>query len=115
MWMWMMRMGSSGRCPCHAVAPRVPAPSTLLPLVLVLVQALHAGSSHAVEPTSAATSVASARPLRLAVWPLEANGFEPWVMRLLDESLLAELRKRQRVSVVGMDEIRQVLDFEAQK
>ena len=44
---------------------------------------------------------------------LERNGIDDDVGKIVDESLLAELRKLTRTSVIGMAEVRQMLDFEA--
>ncbi len=70
----------------------------------------------AVAPATATTSTPAtptSRALRIAVLSFERNGIDEDVGSLLDESLLAELRKLARTSVVGMAEIRQMLDFEA--
>jgi hypothetical protein len=58
---------------------------------------------------------ASARPLRLALTDLTMQGVDARVASVFTESLLVELRKLQRVSVIGTDEVRAMLDFEAQK
>ena len=55
------------------------------------------------------------RPLRIAVYELTAVDVEPRVAKLFGDSLLAELRKLQRVSVVSGDEIRALIDLEAQR
>ncbi|MDP2342807.1 MAG: hypothetical protein Q8O67_17760 [Deltaproteobacteria bacterium] len=53
--------------------------------------------------------------LRIAVYELEASGVDPKVARLVTDSVVSELRKLQRVSVVSMDEVRAMLDLETKK
>lgn len=55
------------------------------------------------------------KTLRLAVYELKAEGVDPRVARIVGEAVVAELRKLQHVSVVSMDEVRAMLDMEAQK
>lgn len=52
---------------------------------------------------------------RLAVYELDAAGIDPRVARVLTDSVVAEVRKLERTVVVGMDEIRAMLDLEARK
>ena len=52
---------------------------------------------------------------RLAVYELDAAGIDPRIARVLTDSVVAEVRKLQRTVVVGMDEIRAMLDLEASK
>jgi hypothetical protein len=54
-------------------------------------------------------------PIRVAVTDLSLSDVDEKVARVVYESLLAELRKLSRASVIGMDEIRAMLDLEAQK
>jgi hypothetical protein len=53
--------------------------------------------------------------VRVAVYELEASGVEPRIARIVTEAILAELRKLEGTSVVGMDEIRAMLDYEANR
>ncbi len=53
--------------------------------------------------------------MRVAVTDLSDQGVDPRTMTVFRESVLVELRKLQRVSVLGADEVRAMLDFEAQK
>jgi hypothetical protein len=53
--------------------------------------------------------------IRIAVTDFQVDGVDERVARVVNASLLAELRKLSRVSVIGMDEIRAMLDLEAQK
>ncbi|HEY4223604.1 MAG TPA: hypothetical protein VGO62_19745, partial [Myxococcota bacterium] len=55
------------------------------------------------------------RLLRLAVTDLAADGVDPRVARLVTSSIVVELRKREGVTVVGMDEMRSMLAYEAEK
>lgn len=52
---------------------------------------------------------------RIAVYRLEGGGIDERVLDVLTDSVVKELRKLERVTVVGMDEIRAMLDLEAQK
>ena len=67
------------------------------------------------EAIPVATAPAERRPLRIAVVDFEVAGIPVHQGRVVEASLLAELRKLQGVSVIGMAEIRQMLDFEANK
>ena len=53
--------------------------------------------------------------VRIAVADLESKGVDPKLNKIFLDSLLAEIRKLQRASVIGMDEVRAMLDLEAQK
>jgi hypothetical protein len=76
-----------------------------------------AASASTSTSTSASTSSASAsiRPLRIAVTDLSVQAVDPRIVSVFRESLLVEVRKLQRVSVLGADEVRAMLDLEAQK
>jgi TolB-like protein len=52
---------------------------------------------------------------RLAVYKLDAQGVEDRINIVITDSIVAELRKLEKMTVVGMDEIRAMLDLEAQK
>lgn len=56
-----------------------------------------------------------ARASRIAVYELKAEGVDARTALVVTEALVAELRKLQRTSVVSMDEVKQMLDHEAQK
>ncbi len=66
-------------------------------------------------PTVATAAEPPRRALRIAVYELARTGVDERVGVVVQESLLLELRKLQRCSVVGMDEIRAMLDHEATK
>jgi hypothetical protein len=53
--------------------------------------------------------------MRVAVADLESKGVDAKLNKIFLDSLLAELRKLQHASVIGMDEVRAMLDLEAQK
>lgn len=55
------------------------------------------------------------RAVRVAVYDLEAANVDAHVGRVVTESVVAEVRKLDRVVVVGMSEVRALLDLEAQK
>ncbi len=55
------------------------------------------------------------RALRVATYDLETESVEPAVARVLTDSLVAELRKLERLSVIGMDEVREMLAHEVDK
>jgi hypothetical protein len=57
----------------------------------------------------------NSRPIRIAVYNLDGSGVEDRVLRVAEASLLAEVRKLQRCSAISMDEVRTLLDFEAEK
>jgi hypothetical protein len=64
---------------------------------------------------NAAQARAGRRALRLAVYDFELNDVDGSVGRVVTDSVVFELRKLDRVSVIGMDEVREMLDIEAQK
>jgi hypothetical protein len=72
----------------------------------------------AASTTPAATPAAqdSKRPLRVAVRDIEgASEDDQRVAQVATAALVAELRKLQRTSVVSLDEVKTLLDFEAEK
>ncbi|HEY4221201.1 MAG TPA: hypothetical protein VGO62_07655, partial [Myxococcota bacterium] len=79
-------------------------------LVAVVVTIALVAASARAEETAAAK-----RPMRIAVYDLSAPGIEPRTAHLFVDSLLTELRKLQKTSVVSLDEVRALLDVEAQK
>jgi hypothetical protein len=70
-----------------------------------------------VEPAAAAPSVEAPRKrnMRIAVYELKASGVDERVALVTTASLTAELRKLNGVTVIGMDEVRAMLDLEAEK
>lgn len=48
-------------------------------------------------------------PLRVAVYDVDLAGVEPRVGRVMGQVLLAEIKKRERTSVIGADEIRTLI------
>lgn len=80
------------------------------------------GTAHAENPAgndvpgvSPAAPAEEGRAIRIAVYDLDLSGVDERVGRIVMTSLLAELRKLSRASVMGMSEIRTMLDLEAQK
>jgi len=71
-----------------------------------------AGSSDAATGAGDAKSTGA---LRVAVYDLEIQGVDPRVGAVVTDSLLAEVRKLQGVSAIGMAEIRDMLSLEASK
>jgi hypothetical protein len=56
-----------------------------------------------------------ARVVHVAVTDLSVEGVEPRVARIFSSSLVYEVRKLERTSVLGYDEIRAMLDVEAER
>jgi hypothetical protein len=81
-------------------------------LVAPLVVALLA-QAPAPSPDAPPAPASPARALRVGVASLEREGIEPRVAGVVEDSLLIELRKLARTSVIGMTEIRAMLDLEA--
>ena len=52
---------------------------------------------------------------RVAVYDFELQNIPKVLGRVISDSLLAEIRKLEGISAIGMDEIREMLDFEAQR
>ena len=67
------------------------------------------------EQPAAVEMARGAQALRIAVTELEASGVERRHARVLEASVLAELRKLDHTSVIGTREIKQMLAHEAQK
>lgn len=62
-----------------------------------------------------ATAEPELKILRIAMQDLKVTGLDPRLASVVTDSLLVELRKMRGVSVIGMDEIRAMLDQEANK
>jgi hypothetical protein len=60
-------------------------------------------------PPSPPSPVDRRRPLRVAVYDVDLAGVEPRVGRVVGQVLLAEIKKRERTSVIGADEIRTLI------
>jgi hypothetical protein len=71
--------------------------------------------SEAPPETAAVEPTPSRRVLRVAVYDFNTDDIPPRVGRLVTDATVAELRKLEGLSVVGMDEIRAMLDHESQK
>lgn len=82
---------------------------------LSVVALLLSGSLSSPVAAAPAERAEAKRSLRLAVYDFELSGVDPRVGRIVTDSVVAELRKLQRLSVIGMDEVRAMLDLEAQK
>jgi hypothetical protein len=74
------------------------------------------------EPATAAEAAVPEAPAdgkravrRIAVYRLEGGGIDDRVLGVLTDSVVLEVRKLVGVTVVGMDEIKAMLDLEAQK
>ena len=61
------------------------------------------------------TSNDALRPKRVAVYDAELEGVDPNIGTVVTDSILAEVRKLQGISAIGMDEIRDMLSHEANK
>ena len=67
-------------------------------------------------PTApAAAAAADRKAVRLAVYELKVDGVDERLGRVVTDAVVLELRKLKRVSVVSMEEVRAMLDLEAQK
>jgi hypothetical protein len=69
-------------------------------------------------PTSAPASTPAAAPatqIKLAVYEFGSRGVPPRVARIVTDSVVAELRKYQRLNTIGMDEVADMLSHEASK
>ena len=53
--------------------------------------------------------------IRVAVYDLELSNISDGLGNATTEALLQEVRKLEGVSAIGMDEVREMLDFEAQR
>jgi len=53
--------------------------------------------------------------LRLALLNVSAEGIEERIVSVVTNSILTELRKLRKVTVIGLDEVQAILDFEEQK
>jgi hypothetical protein len=81
-----------------------------------LVMSLLLGTAGAAdEPPAAAASAKPHKLMRLAVYDLAVAGVDPRVGALVTDSIVVELRKLEGVSVVGMAEVRAMLQYEAEK
>jgi hypothetical protein len=63
----------------------------------------------------AAPAPEAKRALRIGLGAIEAHDVDPLLATVLEDSLLTELRKMARSSVIGMKEIKEMLDLEAEK
>ena len=52
---------------------------------------------------------------RVAVYDFELNNIPDGIGRVVSNSLLSEIRKLEGISAIGMDEIREMVDFESQR
>jgi TolB-like protein len=62
-----------------------------------------------------AAAAPDASSLKIAVYELEARDIDPVLARVVTDAVVAELRKLQGLDVVAFDEVRAMLDMEAQK
>jgi len=89
-----LQAGVSTPPPGFAAAPSTPGVTPTAPVV----------------PAPAAPAAADRRrPLRVAVYDVDLAGVEPHVGRVMGAVLLAEIKKRERTSVIGADEIRTLI------
>jgi len=57
----------------------------------------------------------AAAPARIAVYDLKLDAIEPSIGTVVTDSVLAEVRKLEGISAIGMKEIREMLSHEAEK
>jgi hypothetical protein len=67
------------------------------------------------DAAASTTSAGAARGRRVAVTTLGVDGVDDRVARVFSSSLIYELRKLERTSVLGLDEIKALLDLEAER
>lgn len=68
------------------------------------------------EPVKPEPTVTRAAPIRIAVYEMTVQGeFSKRVSSIVSEAVLAEVRKLDRASAVGMSEIAEMLSFEEQR
>jgi hypothetical protein len=67
------------------------------------------------EPKPATPPASQRRIVRIAVTDLELGGVDERAGRIVSDTLVAEMRKLQRASVISFDEVRAMLDLEAEK
>jgi len=110
--------------PSEAPAPKTaessPLPSGAADAAAQEAVAEHAAVTGAIGAQSRTAPVtvsatAPGRARRLAVYDLKLDGVDPGTGALVTESLLAEVRKLQGISAIGMDEVRDMLAFERTK
>ncbi|MBC7794077.1 MAG: hypothetical protein H7Z43_10245, partial [Clostridia bacterium] len=63
----------------------------------------------------AGSMTAPVKATRIAVYDFELAGVDPNIGAVVTDSVLAEMRKMQHVSAIGMDEIRDMLSHEVNK
>jgi hypothetical protein len=86
-----------------------------LVLAVALVAQAPASPDAGAEARATADSGEKKSVQRIAVYRLEGGGIDERILDVLTDSTVKELRKLEKVTVVGMDEIRAMLDLEAQK
>lgn len=102
-----------------AVEEKSPRPSATSPDSAT--QALREGAGLEEVSAEAAAKVAAGsltglqQARRVAVYELERQGIEPNIGTVVTDSLLAEVRKLEGISAIGMDEIKDMLSHEANK
>ena len=87
----------------------------LVAATLLSATALGSDALPSVSPVPATTTSAALPVLRVAVYNFSRSDVDEHVSTVLTIALTNELRKLDRVSVIGMDEVRTMLDLEAQK
>lgn len=90
----------------HAPEPTMPPPKA---------DAAADAATTGAETSDAAPAVSEGPPIRIAVYDLEVEGLDERTARVLTDSVLFEVRKLSHISAIGMDEVRAMLDLEAQK
>ncbi len=73
------------------------------------------GAGTAPNPAGTPSPAVSPPVVRVAVYDLARSDIEPRVGTVFTMALMNELRKLDRTSVIGMDEVKAMLDLEAQK
>lgn len=91
--------------------------AAIIPLLLGLAGPAAAADAAGNDGHNATQNALQTQPriLRVAVSDFEATDVDPAVARLVADAVVAELRKLEHLSVIGMQEIRDMLDLEAEK
>lgn len=88
----------------------------MTPLLLVFALCpLAEPSLSSTSSTSSGASSAERRIMRIAVNDFTVTDVDPHVARIVAESLVFELRKLERTNVISFDEVREMLNLEAEK
>lgn len=102
--------------PSPEALPQPPKTNEIvIPSAAPEIKALRVLAHKDVSSSSPEASTQVNRALRVAVYDFELQGIEPTIGAVVTDSVLAEVRKLQGVSAIGMAEIRDMLSHETNK